>query len=425
MDGHDLVIPYDLASSAKYEAVRGSQIDNYVNGSSGAVTGRRRDTLVALSGLNSDGSTADGRSFALPAEMQALADLYHNNNMAIIGNVGPLVEPVSRATYFNGSASLPPRLFSHNDQRSVWMASHPEGAASGWGGKFADIMVAANANLEASFTAVSFAGNTVFITGDTTQGFTASNSGSGLTVSSIANNGFLGSSGFANAYRANLFGRDAQFSNYLRQDVAQLTGNAIDNNILLTSVLSDAPESAVTFPETGLAQQLKAVAKMISARSGLGMKRQIFFVQQPNTYDTHSDQTVNLPLNQQELADAISAFYQETEAMGVAEQVCTFTASDFGRSLQFNNTGTDHGWGSHHLVVSGGLANGGLIYGNIPEAEFNHDQDAGRGRLIPETSVDQYAYGLARWFGLSESEAVDVLPNISHFARAKLDGLWH
>ena len=69
--------------------------------------------------------------------------------------------------------------------------------------------------------------------------------------------------------------------------------------------------------------------------------------------------------------------------------------------------------GLNHFVM-GGAVDGGNIYGNIPEAEIEHNQDVGRGRLIPEVSVDQFAFTLARWFGLSESEAMEVLPNSSN-----------
>ena len=101
--------------------------------------------------------------------------------------------------------------------------------------------------------------------------------------------------------------------------------------------------------------------------------------------------------------------------VGAADSVTTFTASDFGRTYQTNGAGSDHGWGSHHIVV-GGAVKGGDIYGHVPTLAVNGPDDTGNGRWIPTTAVDEYAATMARWFGVSATDLPVVLPNIGRFA---------
>ena len=196
-----------------------------------------------------------------------------------------------------------------------------------------------------------------------------------------------------------LYGLNAQYTNLFHKDVGTIAGKAIDENMLVSTTFASSPDPTTVFPGTNLGRQLEIVAKMIAAREALGLSRQIFFVAD-NGYDTHSNQATALPERQQEISKAMAAFYEETVAMGLPDSITTFTASDFGRSLVPNNSGTDHGWGSHHMVM-GGAVNGGQILRNIPPPIAGHSQDHGRGRLIPEVSIEQYATAMGRWFGLS------------------------
>ncbi len=414
-DTHDMVIPYDLSSSASFESIRAALIDEYA---ASGYTSRRRDSLLPLessSAMSSAGGTGDGRTFALPQEMQALHSLYQNQKLAIVGNVGPLVEPTNSASYANGSSYIPPRLFSHNDQQSVWMASSPEGATSGWGGRFGDVMQAASANQNASFTSVTTAGTMVFANGLTAGGFHLSGSGGGV-IQEIG-----GSSPFSLAYTNNASGDPLHHRSLIAQDLVNVTGSAVENNALLRSIFSSTPDPVTVFPSSKLGDQLSWVAKMVASRDALGMRRQVFIVAD-NGYDHHSLQPELMPVRRAEISEAMAAFYNEMAALGIEDDVTQFTASDFGRSLVPNSNGSDHGWGSHHMVL-GGAVNGGRFYGNVPEAAVGHNQDAGRGRLIPELSVDQYAFSLARWFGLSHSEALDVLPSIQNIDHMSLSGM--
>jgi len=414
-DGHDLVIPFDATSNQKFADIRGTLFNQ----------ARHSDNLLALQGTGanaSNGAVADGRTFGLPPEMHGIANLYRNRNAAIIGNVGPLLRPTNNTTYRNRSVPLPPRLFSHNDQQSVWMSSEPEGATIGWAGRFGDIMRAANANGNADFTLVSTSGTEVFTTGETLNGYALTTDG-GIEISGIEG------SPWREGYRDILFGLDLEHNNLFRKDLKDKTRAGLTNSEMMRDIFQTSPDPTTSFPATSLGQQLAAVAKVIANRNrlganGQGMRRQIFFLRHGANYDTHSNQTEVLPTNLQQVNDAMLAFYGETEKMGISDQVTTFTASEFGRTLTPNNSGTDHGWGNHHLVV-GGAVNGGQILGNIPEAEVGHSQDTSRGRLIPEVSVDQFAFSLARWFGLTESEALDVLPNSVNFDYRRLYSLFN
>ena len=406
VDGHDILIPFDNSSYSDFARIRGSLI----------TPSRRRENLLGLNG------GFDGREFALPGEMLPLQELYNQGDMAFVSNVGPLIEPTNRTTFRNGTARLPPRIGSHNDSQSIWMASQPEGARSGWGGRFSDIMQASNANSNASFTSVSAAGRTIYLTGENIQAFEVSSRG-GLSVDELRSNSVLGSNVFSRNYEAVLrdTGRPGS-GNFFSMDMSNTMRRAIDDNDLLVSVLDGPGDPSTQFPATPLGGQFEIVARMIARRQQLGAGRQIFFISQGG-YDTHRSQTEDLPELQLDLATSMRAFFDSMVELGASDNVTSFTASDFGRTLSRSGSGTDHGWGNHHMVM-GGAVNGGQIEGDVPPADFNHDADMGRGRLIPTVSVDQYAGALGRWFGLSDSELLDALPGLANFNANALDGLF-
>ncbi len=194
---------------------------------------------------------------------------------------------------------------------------------------------------------------------------------------------------------------------------------ALENQRVLSQAIT-SQQFNNAFPNTGLGAQLRMAARLIAARTALGLKRQTFFCS-IGGFDTHGDDQMNR--QQQllgEISAAVSAFYDATVALGVADKVTTFTASDFGRNLQSNGQGSDHGWGSHHLVV-GGAVKGGALYGTFPNLTVGGPDDVGRtGVWIPTTAVDQYAATMARWFGVSPTEMPTVIPNLIKFAPADM-----
>ncbi len=331
--------------------------------------------------------------------------------LALVANVGTLVAPVTRADYLAGTAALPPQLFSHADQSVQWQTSWADAPPqSGWGGRLADLLVSMNGSAAISMS-MSLAGTNTFQVGRQvfqyqvapggTIGFDDVNYPAGATRMQALQE-------MLNLPRQNLF--EAEF--------AKITQRAAANNALLAGVLPGITLNT-PFPENNdLASQLKMIARLIAARSALGMKRQIFFCA-VGGYDTHGGEMEAHDALLTELSQGLGAFYQATVELGVADRVTTFTASDFGRTFASNGSGSDHGWGNHQLVL-GGAVKGGDIYGTVPTLVVDGPDDTDEGRWIPTTSVDEYSATLASWFGVTPGDLGTVLPNIGRFARPDL-----
>ena len=201
-------------------------------------------------------------------------------------------------------------------------------------------------------------------------------------------------------------------------EYARVASRSIAANSQLSSALMGVT-LATPFPTgNSLADQLKLVARMVAARTSLGAKRQVFFVSLGG-FDTHDGLVTQHPRLMKTLGDALGAFHQATVELGVSKQVTAFTASDFGRTLVGNNDGSDHGWGSMHLVV-GDAVNGRSFVGIPPVVANGGPDDVGQGRLLPGLSVDQYGATLATWFGVSATELASVMPNLSNFSTRNL-----
>jgi uncharacterized protein (DUF1501 family) len=200
-----------------------------------------------------------------------------------------------------------------------------------------------------------------------------------------------------------------QVANHVRQD-------ALDLNALLGS--SSAALSTV-FPSTQFGGQLQQVAQIIKLRGTTGMSRQVFFCT-IDGFDTHGSQSWQQWYLLKQMADGLAAFYNATIELGVADRVTSFTMSDFGRTLQPSGSGSDHGWGSHHLVL-GGAVQGGRIFGSFPSLALGGPDDANtRGVLIPSTSLDQYGATLAAWLGVPSAQLTTVFPNLVNFSTRTL-----
>ena len=358
-------------------------------------------------------TTPQGRTYALHPEMGPLKTLFDSGRAAVLANVGPLVVPTTKAQWQARSVALPPKLFSHNDQTSMWQAFGPEGATRGWGGRLGDLFASNNSN--ASFTAVSATGNVVFLSGQTTRQYQISGSGA-LAINGATGASLYGSSTGPAALRAIAAGpRD----HLIMREQAAMTDRSLNTSTALNAALvADASlPAAPTYngAANSLAQQLRLVARMIGGRSSLGAKRQVFMVS-IGGFDTHDRQIDTHGTQLGRLAQALSYFdgLMSHSAINAAGMVTAFTASEFGRTLSSNGDGTDHGWGAHHFVV-GGAVRGGQLYGTYPTIGVGGPSDAGRGSLIPTTSVDQYAGILARWFGVSDTGLADLFPNLRNF----------
>ena len=399
-DYANTVVPYDPTNYGMYHQIRaGAGGENQA----GIALARAALAATAIPPLVPQTLT-DNLQYALAPELTGLKSLWDQGNLAVQLNVGPLIQPTTLAQYRNSNRvanPLPPKLFSHNDQQSVWQSSGTEGSTVGWGGRIGDLALQSNAS-NSLLTCISASGNAVFVAGGQALQYQISPNGA-IRINAL--NGVL-----RDALSAIITRNSAHV---LENEYAIVTRRSMEFESIVNGALG-ADTLTTLFP-TGnpLAAQLKIVARLIGARAALGLKRQVFFVSLGG-FDNHNLLMEDHPELMQRVNGAMSAFYAATTELGVADKVTTFTASDFGRTLSSNADGSDHGWGSHHFVM-GGAVNGGRFYGTAPSVSIQTDDQVGQGRLLPTTSVDQFAATLALWFGCSLSELPDILPNIGNF----------
>ena len=274
-----------------------------------------------------------------------------------------------------------------------------------------DLFAAGNGN--ATFTCVNVSGNAVYLAGKQAVQYQITPSGS-VPLSGLKSP-LYGSTQCSDALRLLV---TQPRTHLLESEYNRVTTRSIDADSVLSVALANSPAVKTEFPaDNSLADQLHMVARMIAAAPAVGAKRQVFFVSLGG-FDTHDGLVTDHPVLLKTVADAMSSFYQATIELGVADQVTSFTASDFGRTLTGNNDGSDHGWGSIHFVL-GGAVKGRQFYGKAPTVANNGDDDVGQGRLLPTTSVEQYAASLGSWLGISDSALLDLLPNLRNFDQSQ------
>jgi uncharacterized protein (DUF1501 family) len=388
-DGNNMVVPIDT----RYAAYQTS-----------------RSNLALPQGQLLPLQSGNQSIYGLHPNMPELQSIFNNQkNLAILANVGTLVQPTTQQAY-QAYTNLPENLYSHSDQQDQWQSAQLAGTpTAGWAGKIAD-SVQSSFNGAAQFPPIlSISGNPVFCTGVTEQPFTM-NPGQTPGLQGFGNDA-ASDARFLAVQQLLTF--DSGFS--MVQSANSVTGQAVQYAVVLADALKNVPALQTKFPNTYLSQQLQQVAQVIAARSALGMGRQIFFCSYGG-FDTHSDQLVQQVELMTQLSQGMSAFYQATQELGVANQVTTFTLSEFSRTLQpGTNGGTDHAWGNHQLVL-GGAVKGNTLYGNFPTLALGGPDDAGNnGRWIPTTALDQYAATMASWFGVSNANLPTIFPNLANF----------
>jgi len=406
-DYANTVVPYDNINYNLYSAIRGGAAGQTAGG---IALGRAELAATALTPGGGQVLT-DNLQYALAPQLAGLKSLFDQGRLAVQLNVGPLIQPTTLAQYRSSdrtSNPLPPKLFSHNDQQSVWQSNGTEGSTIGWGGRLGDIALSSSSNLPNSLlTCISASGNAVFVAGRDALQYQISPGGA-IKINAL--NGGLRDAVNAIITRNSNHVFENEYAVVTRRSMAMegVVNGALTNVNLATGFGTGNP----------LADQLKIVARLIGAGAALSMRRQVFFVSMGG-FDNHNLLMQDHPRLMQRLNDAMSAFYAATVEMGLANRVTTFTASDFGRTLTSNADGSDHGWGSHQFVM-GGAVNGGRYYGTAPHVSVDTDDQVGQGRLLPSTSVDQFAATLARWFGCSAAELPGILPNVGNFSNTNL-----
>ncbi|MFO6446979.1 DUF1501 domain-containing protein [Erythrobacter sp. NE805] len=400
-DHANTLVPVDVPNYSRYAAIRGGDA---------GIAIPHQQLMGGTLRHPTDQVLTDDLRFALNPAMPNMRQFFNEGKMASLLNVGPLVAPITRAQYDSGNLTSFPRpaqLFSHNDQQATWQAFGTEGTRIGWGGRLGDLALSANQN--SMFTAISASGNVVFLNGARTAATNINPAGPSTMWFA------RGTSRYSRAMTALL---KQQSQNILQNDCAALNARSIDYSAFIDNALRNAPEFTKFGASNSLAAQLSMVARLISVRQSMGVSRQVFFVSMSG-FDTHGAFASNHPTLLSTLDTAVAQFYRAIQQLGLENSVTSFTASDFGRTLTYNGDGTDHGWGSHHFVLGGGV-NGGRYFGRAPRISTTSDDQVGNGRLLPTTSVDEYATTLALWFGVSPSELGLIAPNIGRFARPDL-----
>jgi uncharacterized protein (DUF1501 family) len=407
-DGHNLVVPRADVEYADY-------------------TNRRRGLSIPRGELLPI-TPLEGASFPLglhPA-VPELQQLFEGGRLALLANVGALLEPVSRQQYDQRLARLPPQLFSHNDQQDFWQSLEVRSAvdatpASGWGGRIADLLHEGSNPAATLAMNMSLAGANPFQVGRVR---TALSVDSGA-IRSIENERDPTAVAEFEAILA------LPQTNLLVDEYRRTALGAVDDYRVLGEALAGAPALSTAFPPPpvegapaadrfayALGRQLRRTAELISVRQALGLRRQIFFCSLGG-FDTHDAQMADQPELLAGLSRAVHAFHAATVELGVEPDVTTFAASEFGRSLSSNGDGSDHGWGNH-LFTLGGAVRGRRVFGAMPDLAMDSQDIAADGNLIPRVSVDQYGATLGRWFGVPDAALDLIFPNLAAFAQRDL-----
>jgi uncharacterized protein (DUF1501 family) len=415
-DGNNMLVSLD-----QYTGPSGSLVEGYSNVRFDSGLAIPQGNLLPISPVS-------GGSYGLHPNMPEMRDLFNQGKLAILCNNGPLVEPLTRTTYQNGTGKKPLQLFSHSDQVGLFQTAIANNVSqTGWGGRLADRTNGLNGS--ATFPSnVSIAGVNLLLSGVDTRQLAVADSNTPLAnVLQLIMTGTSSEQASRLVAFNELRPLDNQFK--LVKAASDTRSSSIQTDIALSSV---NPTLTTFFPNTSLGRQLKQVALLIKActdpAAGINMRRQIFFTQ-IGGFDTHSAEIGGQGNLLTQVSQAINAFYLATVELGVQDKVVTFTMSDFGRTLQPAGSGvaavgTDHAWGNHQLIV-GGKVLGHTFYGLYPTLRLGgpDDTDGGsnpRGRWIPTTSVEQYAATLATWYGLSTADLPAVFPLIGRFSTPNL-----
>jgi len=390
IDSYNLLVPRGAAEHAEYAQVRQDL------------------ALPQVDLLPITPATPGGIQYGLHPNVPELQTMFGNNQLAFLSNVGTLVEPMTLQQYNDGSVRRPLGLFSHSDQAMHWQTSIPDRRnAVGWAGRMADVLGSVNTNPNISMN-ISLSGNNTFQSGNVTAHYTITDQGSrGLR-------GYGGTSLYDQVRTDSIDSLLAMtYQHLFEQTFANRMRGAIDAHLEFSAAIAALPPLQTVFSQTQLSQDFRMVAQTIQARQALGMCRQTFFISMGG-WDHHDEVLTNQETMLPVVSAALSEFNTAMIEIGVQNDVTTFTASDFGRTLTSNGRGSDHAWGGNHMIM-GGAVQGGDIYGQYPNLYLGNSLDTGRGRLIPTTSTDEYFAELALWFGVSRQDLELVLPNIRRF----------
>lgn len=418
-DANNWIVPTDTTTYNEYANIRG-------------ILTLPKTSLLSLNNGSTSYQDADGHTYGYHPSCTKLQTLFGEGKLTTLLNVGTLVRATNRSQYLAAAqGTLPPQLFSHADQISQWQTSIPDQPQlTGWGGRVADYINAVSNPSTGISMNISVSGNNLFEVGNLVSQYQVSTAGA-ITLNMGTDT--------AKGPRGRIYQQIAALSdnNLQRTAYADVVKRAVSVGANLNTAIAPTVDPYWTnaFPTSTLGQQLKMVARIIAARGTLGMKRQIFFCS-TGGFDTHTGQvTLSPALNPltgnhanllNDVSESMYAFQRALEQLDASDsskpytsKVTTFTASDFCRTLPTNSQGSDHGWGSHHMIM-GGAVLGSKTYGHLPQLVLDGPDDTGSGRWIPSTSVDEYAATLAKWFGVGNTDLGTIFPNLHYFQNPDL-----
>ena len=415
-DGHNTVLATDAASWQTYQEYRDTTAVDGVDSINLSLS-----SLLPIRPTNAYGNGVNSaRTFALHPNLPNVQRLFAAKRAAIVANVGPLIAPLTASQYSAGSVPIPLNLFSHNSQSATWQAFDGSNNKYGWGGRLGDLLLSSNSG--ASFTCISASGSQLFLQGSQTVGLEVGLNGLPAISGLIQNNSLApsiypssGEGSDATVAALNKILTQPRTNDYFASDLIGITNASLAaQQIMSANLVATVPTPP---SDNGLATQLAAVLRIMASSAGLGVTRQVFFVQLGG-FDMHDGEVLRHQALLQEFDDAVSYFDSSTQSLGLGSNAVLFTGSEFGRSFTSNGDGTDHGWGNHHFVI-GGDVKGGDIYGAFPTLGVNNANFVGTA-LLPSIAVDEYASTLATWLGVPNSSLADVFPNIGNFATTNL-----
>jgi len=393
-DSFNMVIPTSTGGYADYQSVRQNL----------AIA---KDTLLPVNPINGAPDT-----YGFNPALAPIHDMFNQGNIALVNNVGTLIRPVTKDDILQGQPELPSPLFSHNDQQKHWQTAWPQqNQKTGWAGRIADLKSDLNEPLPMN---ISLLGTNFLQTGTNSNHYSVTAQGAPL-IAALTPSLFPG-----NEERAALIKSLTEQSTHLMERTyGQTINRASELASLVNTALVDAPDMSGFFAnQNSISDDLAMVAQMISVEQQLPQQQQIYLVGMSG-WDTHDNQVTAHATLLNELSQAMADFNQALGSINRSNDVTTFTVSDFGRTLTSNGDGTDHGWGGVQMVM-GGAVDGGKFYGDMPDLNLGSADDLGDGRIIPTTSMDQYAATLAKWFGLTDIELAAAFPNLGNFASGDL-----
>lgn len=345
-------------------------------------------------------TTTNGVPLSINNKMSSLLPLFALGNATVIINSGQLIEPTTRDDISNYRVKLPQFLMAHNQQQDLWqLGTENLGHTYGWAGRMMEIL-GATGSLS---PLISINQGQKLLRYKKAQQTVVNSAGSGIYAGWKDEERLDG-------YFAHFTQR--QYNNIYMRNYASAMSHNVSENEAIKAILAKHP-SHHTYPKSDLADQLQMVSRLIKARDDMHQQQQVFFVGLEG-FDTHKDQQNIHPKLLQQVNDALTVFNADMIDSNLNDQVTCVTMSDFGRRLQANASGTDHGWAGHQ-IVTGGAVRGNAVYGEWPKLTVDSQHNYNNGRIIPTIAADQVNASLCRWLGLSEAQILSIFPNLSNF----------